>query len=208
MKKLLKKLSQSEDRFDDLVTCARGVLFNRSRLFRSSMVSYKNTGRLEINGRLDLGFLTNRMNLDPRAKGVLRIYDDGSFLVHGYARIARSCKVYVAGKLAIGDRSYINPGTMIFARTSVSIGSGCAISWNCEIIDDDFHHVESKTESSAPISIGNNVWIGSHTSVLKGVTIGDGAIIGSRSVVTRDVPANCLAVGQPAKVIRHDVQWR
>lgn len=148
------------------------------------------------------------MGLDPNAHGVLRIYEEGALSIEGYVRIARSSKVYVAGQLTIGDRTYINAGTMVFARTSVAIGSGCAISWGCEIIDDDFHGIEAAESTSKPIIIGDNVWIGSHSSVLKGVTIGDGAIIGSRAVVTRDIPPRTLAVGCPAKVVKTDVTWQ
>lgn len=208
MRKLLNKLSRSEDPLDDVLTCIRGVLLSRATLFRSRKVHFKNSGQLQIDGRLDLGFLTNRVNLTPNANGVLRIYEQGSFIVHGYARIARSCKVYVAGELTIGDRTYINPGTMIFARTTVSIDSGCAISWDCEILDDDFHHVNEAATSASPITIGDNVWIGSRTSILKGVTIGDGAVIGTRSVVTKDVPAHSLAVGNPARVIKQNITWQ
>lgn len=128
--------------------------------------------------------------------------------VKGFARVARSAKIFVAGKLEIGHKTYINPGTLIFARTTIQIGEGCAISWNCEIIDDDFHKVIPSDESAKPIRIGDRVWIGSNCSILKGVTIGSGAIIGSRSVVTRDVPAGCLAIGAPAKVVRKDVSWQ
>lgn len=58
-----------------------------------------------------------------------------------------------------------------------------------------------------PVEIGNNVWIGVGATILKGVTIGDGAIIAAGSVVTKDIPARCLAAGVPAKVIKTDVEW-
>ena len=183
------------------------MLFSRAKLFRSRKVDYKNTGALKIDGRLYFGFLTNRVGLDPNARGVLRIHDNGTLSIDGLVRIARSCKVYVAGDLSVGDGTYINPGTMIFARTSITIGSGCAISWDCEIIDDDFHRLNAAENTAAPISIGDNVWVGSHCSILKGVSIGDGAVIGSRAVVTRDVPARALVVGSPAKIVRTDVSW-
>ena len=59
----------------------------------------------------------------------------------------------------------------------------------------------------APIVIGDHVWIGTNAIVLKGVTIGDGAVIAAGAVVTRDVPAHSLAAGVPARVIRSDVHW-
>ena len=58
-----------------------------------------------------------------------------------------------------------------------------------------------------PISIGNHVWIGINVTILKGVKIGDGAIIAAGAVVTRDVPERCLAAGVPARVIKNNVSW-
>lgn len=57
-------------------------------------------------------------------------------------------------------------------------------------------------EIAKPITVGNNVWIGAHSTVLAGVTIGDNAVIGAGSVVTRDIPANVVAVGVPCRVMR------
>ena len=60
---------------------------------------------------------------------------------------------------------------------------------------------------TAPIEIGSNVLIGRRSMIMKGVKIGDGSVIAAGSVVTRDVPAKCLAAGVPARVIRQDIQW-
>ncbi len=57
-------------------------------------------------------------------------------------------------------------------------------------------------ENFASVKIGNNVWLGSEVTILKGVTIGDNAVIGAKSLVTKNIPANCIAAGVPAKVIR------
>ncbi|OJW15386.1 MAG: hypothetical protein BGO48_13360 [Mucilaginibacter sp. 44-25] len=124
--------------------------------------------------------------------------------------MARDCKVYVPGKLTIGDGTYINPGSMIFARTSIHIGQGCAISWNCELIDDDMHSLlegDSKLPSAKPITIGEHVWIGANSKILKGVNIGNGAIVAAGSIVTKDVPDGALVGGVPAKVIKYNVNW-
>ena len=60
----------------------------------------------------------------------------------------------------------------------------------------------AKLEAAAPIAIGDNVWLGGGTIVLPGVTIGDDSVIGAGAVVTKDVPADVLAVGNPARVVR------
>lgn len=106
----------------------------------------------------------------------------------------------------IGSRTYINRNSEIHCATSVTIGEDCAIAWGVVILDNDAHSING-AYSRAPVRIGNHVWIGQGARVLKGVTIGDGAIVGLGAVVTRDVPARTLVVGQPARVVREDVEW-
>ena len=57
----------------------------------------------------------------------------------------------------------------------------------------------------APIIIGENVWIGSHVRICKGVTIGDNSVVAANSVVTKDVPANCIVAGNPAKIVKTEI---
>lgn len=108
--------------------------------------------------------------------------------------------------ISIGDNSYINQRTEIKCMSSVTIGDNTAIAWDCSIMDTDYHSINGQ-EISRPVKIGNHVWVGCKSVILKGVTISDGAIIAAGSVVTKDVPANCLVAGVPAKVIRRDVYW-
>jgi acetyltransferase-like isoleucine patch superfamily enzyme len=75
------------------------------------------------------------------------------------------------------------------------------------IMDTDFHRVDGRPSGDAAVSIGNRVWIGVGAKILKGVTVGDGAIVAAGSVVTRDVPAATLVAGNPARVIREQVSW-
>lgn len=113
-------------------------------------------------------------------------------------------------KLSIGDHTYINRSSSIDCTLSVTIGDLCAISDNVQILDSDFHVVSTGNYTSVacqPITIGNHVWIGRSAIILKGVTIGDGAIIGAGSVVTRSVPPKCLVAGIPARIIKENVEW-
>ncbi|MBI1202275.1 MAG: acyltransferase [Rhodopseudomonas sp.] len=102
-------------------------------------------------------------------------------------------------------------GTSITARSkAIRIGAGTLVGPNVVIVDADFHAiwppdaraVSPAIESDADVTIGRNVWIGMGSMILKGVTIGDGAVIAAGSVVTRDVAANSLAGGLPARFIR------
>lgn len=109
--------------------------------------------------------------------------------------------------ISIGNKTYINNRTEIKCQNKVTIGNKCAISWDVVIMDTDYHSVDDKPYIS-PVLIGNHVWIGCKAIILKGVNIGDGAIIAAGSVVTKDVPANCLVAGNPARIIKENVSWK
>ena len=102
-------------------------------------------------------------------------------------------------------------GTAITARScTISIGKDTMVGPNCVITDSDFHahwpaetrHIEPAFELDRGISIGANVWIGMNSLILKGVTIGDGAIVAAGSVVVRDVPPKAVVAGVHAKVVK------
>lgn len=111
------------------------------------------------------------------------------------------------GNIRIGNRVALN-GTSVTSRRSVQIGDGTMIAANVVIIDADLHRQWPPDtrmrfpDSGVPVTIGRNVWIGMGTMVLKGSTIGDNSIIGAGSVVTSNVPANVVAAGNPARVLR------
>ncbi|MEO6715094.1 MAG: acyltransferase [Mycobacteriales bacterium] len=109
--------------------------------------------------------------------------------------------------LSIGNRTYINRRTEITCEQSVSIGDNCAISWDVLITDTDYHQLGGG-DPAAPVVIGDHVWIGARAMVLKGVTIGDGAVVAAGSIVTRDVEPGALVAGNPARQLRDDVTWK
>ncbi len=110
--------------------------------------------------------------------------------------------------IKIGNGTAIGDRTEIHAGESVTIGNDTVISWDCNILDRDYHKLCSDTEVIKPVTIGNNVWIGCNVLILKGVKIGDGAVVGAGSVVTKDVPEKALVAGNPAKIIKENVEWR
>lgn len=106
----------------------------------------------------------------------------------------------------LGENVFINFNCVLLDCSKITIGDNCMIAPGCQILT-AYHPLEAKLRNSgrelaAPITIGNNVWLGAGVIVLPGVTIGDGAVIGAGSIVTKSVPANSLAVGNPARVIR------
>jgi len=106
--------------------------------------------------------------------------------------------------LSIGAGTFINCGTVISVRYGVSIGKNCQIATQVVVMDSDFHGVSDRetVEKPSPIVLEDDVWLATRAIVLKGVRIGKGAVVAAGSVVTKDVPANTLVGGVPAKVIK------
>jgi acetyltransferase-like isoleucine patch superfamily enzyme len=114
-------------------------------------------------------------------------------------------------RLSIGPRTIVGWDTRIMAATEVRIGARCMVSWNCNIFDSIGHRlwlVESgESEIEAPITIGDDVLIGPHSIIMKGVTIGNNSVIGAGSVVRKDVPPNSLVYGNPARRVATVERW-
>ncbi|MDB5012127.1 MAG: acetyltransferase with multiple hexapeptide repeat domain [Daejeonella sp.] len=123
--------------------------------------------------------------------------------------IDRSCHILVPQQLQIGDNTSISSYCTIYAAFGVYIGKNCLISSNCGISSINhiqnslIRHVDDENINySKPVYIGNNVWVGMNACILPGVHIGENSIIGSGSVVTKNVPANEIWVGNPARFVR------
>ena len=109
-------------------------------------------------------------------------------------------------RIQIGDGTAFSNNVSVVSRIGVTIGARCLVGDAVMIVDADFHGISPEERrqvgDAAPVLIGDNVWLGSRVIVLKGVTIGEGAVIAAGSVVTRDIPARVVAGGVPAKVIK------
>ena len=118
---------------------------------------------------------------------------------------------WIEGQLIIGNNVGMS-STAIVCKHDIEIGDNVTIGGNTVIYDTDFHAIDSAVRTNklqdgqhakwGKVKINNNVFIGAHTSILKGVTIGENAIIGACSVVTKNIPANEMWAGNPAKFIR------
>ncbi|MER6033969.1 sugar O-acetyltransferase [Streptomyces sp. NPDC001835] len=108
--------------------------------------------------------------------------------------------------ISVGARTFVNYNLTALDVAAITIGEDCQIGPNVQLLTPT-HPLEpqprrDKLEAARPIVIGDNVWIGGGAIVLPGVTIGDNSVVGAGAVVTKDVPANVVAVGNPARVVR------
>ncbi len=141
---------------------------------------------------------------------VIRLDEDAHMLVKGKWSIYYGGDIicFKGARLQIGS-GFCNCNVKIRCTNSITIGENVKISHDVTIMDSDAHFIEySGYQPTKPVEIGNNVWVGSRVTILKGVKIGDGSIIGAGSVVTRSIPERCIAVGNPAVVIKENIVWR
>lgn len=143
---------------------------------------------------------------------VIRVRPAGRFRCDGVVSLQRGVRVVVdAGELEIGHGTNVNGLTKILVGESVRIGADCTLSWNCQILDHDFHAITvdgSERASSAPVVLGDRVWVGTGAIILKGVRIGSDAVIAAGAVVTRDVEPNTVVGGSPARLLGRVDSWR
>lgn len=191
--------------FDKRITSSstkRHILF-----YKGALLSMKENSTIELNANLSIGEkrvkgnnISTRIQMDKWTKLTI----NGQFKVNegSYIWITRS------GHLTLNG-GFINEGVTITCATNIYIGKGANIARGAVIRDFDGHYIEDLNYRTAkPIHIGDHVWIGYDAMILKGVTIGEGAIIAARAVVTKDVPPYSIVAGNPAKVIRQNIKWR
>ena len=133
-------------------------------------------------------------------KGLLGHVADDEFIIN------QPFRCDYGKQISIGKRFFANFNFTVLDEAHVTIGDNCFIGPNVSIYtachSTDPVERNSRQEWAKPVNIGNNVWIGGSVTILPGVTIGDNVTIGAGSVVTRDIPSNSVAVGNPCKVVK------
>lgn len=124
----------------------------------------------------------------------------------GYFNIEKPFRCDYGYNIEIGDNFFANYNFVVLDVGKVKIGDNVQIAPNVSLYTAGHPlHPDSRNsgyEYGIDITIGNNVWLGGNVCVMPGVTIGDNAVIGAGAVVTKDIPANAVAVGNPAKVVK------
>jgi len=153
----------------------------------------------------------------------LKSKEPGAVVLGNHVSVYAGCSFAIGenGKCTVGNFTLLN-GAIIMAEERIDIGSHCLISWSVGIADSDFHPLEPAQRlidaqvlapffkdrpprpklKTAPVKIGDNVWIGMGAVVLKGVTIGDNSVVAAGAIVTKSVPANSIVAGNPAEVVK------
>ena len=138
------------------------------------------------------------------------ICSDSRFTALGVDRRSVLRTLRPGARIVIGDDVGMS-GVVICAAKEVSIGSSCLFGANVTVVDTDFHPVAPSGRAHctdwdriaiAPVCIESNVFVGAYSLILKGVTIGENSVIGAGSVVVGNIPSNCIAAGNPCRVIR------
>lgn len=175
--------------------------------FKKSNFQLVKSSKIILNGSLnfsdnDISGSTRQSNLRMDKNSILEIKN--FFSIYYGADII----LFKNSKLILGS-GFFNSNIKIRCHEKIEIGENVAISHDVTIMDSDAHEgLWEGYEKTKPIKIGNHVWIGTRVTILKGVTIGDNAIIAAGSVVTKDVPNNTIVAGVPAKVIKTNINWK
>lgn len=169
-----------------------------------------------IGKELEITHRTNVKLVDGSNKNDVIIHDKAALI---------SCSVTSSnnGKIELGEYCKLGPGCVIMSANNVKIGAYTAIAINVTITDNNNHPLNpefrkfmrttphgsdarsQRHSDSAPIVIGENCWIGQNVRIQKGVTIGNNSIVAANSIVTKSIPENCIAAGNPARVVKTDI---
>lgn len=187
------------------------------------LIRWGRPDRVVMGERTRLEAINVDVRVDPQPRPYVRIGSESH--VGGTFVFERGL-----GEITIGDRSSIGGGSLLICTqdAGIHIGSNVMLSWNVTVIDSNSHALDPdirvndafdwlagvetgrmghykdwSSVSSAPVYIEDGAWIGFGSSIMKGVTIGRGAVVASNSVVTKDVPAGAIAAGNPARIVGH-----
>lgn len=173
---------------------------------RNVIIQLDKNALLNIKGRLDLG---ERQMKKTRQQTRLLVEKNAKLTVNARFAVYEGSYIRVIkGGHLILNSGFINENVQITCGDTIEIGAGCVIGRDVVIRSFDGHTIQQYGyQISAPIKIGEHVWIGQGATILKGVDIGDGAIIAANAIVTKDVPAHCIVAGNPAKVVKENINW-
>jgi len=163
-------------------------------------------------GMISIGYGEVSIFDKKRSRSIWHV--SGKVIFKGEAYIGHGSKISVNqnGLLELGVNFTISAESSIIVNKHIKFGNNCLIAWDCLIMDTDFHKIRNMkgeiVNPSEPIVIGNNVWIGCRSIILKGTKTSDNSIIGANSMLNKDISANeGLFIGNPAILIKKGYTW-
>ncbi len=173
-------------------------------------------GRLIIRGPLRTGLVLIGFGSVPvfdryKSRSVWNV-GGGTVIFEGRAKLGHGCRIGSGGVLTMGKNFQVTAETTIICEEKITFGNDVLCSWQCQIMDTDFHQIieEGKEpKKSSPVTIGNHVWIGSRVIINKGAEIADNSVVAAGSVVAgRFSESNILLAGIPAAIRKTNIDWR
>ncbi|MEZ8129172.1 acyltransferase [Enterovibrio norvegicus] len=180
-------------------------------LFHRLLFTLRNKVKVQSGNVINLASSTRirQCHISIKGKGNTLTVDDGANL--------RGVQIELNGNncsLTIGKYSVIGEGCYLSARengTTLSIGENCMFSRNVKVMSSDGHDIlcaNKRINPAKSITIGSRVWLADSSVILKGCCIGSDSIVGIGSIVTKSIPKQCIAAGNPARIIKNNIHWQ
>ena len=178
----------------------------RNVSLHNAIIDSESQENVTVKGHLVLG---DKHKQGYNRSTILRIGKNARLSVEGSFRFyfGWDVQIFDNGFLELNS-GFCNSDTKIRCKNRIVIGKDVAIAHDVLIMDCDGHDVNGEKDTGKPIIIGNHVWIGSKSIILKGVELGNNVVVAAGSVVTKSFPANVVIAGNPAKIIRENYEWR
>ena len=183
------------------------------KIYHKTYIRIRNTAELKLGGRVTIGSPLSKLAMVSCLPTNLYFGYGSKINIGSSVSIGPGVNIIVKDNadLSIGENSYFTSDMHIEAVNKIEIGKGCAISWGVTIIDDHHHQLlddKNKIKQPEMISIKDHVWIGCNVTILKGTQIGNNCVVGAGSVVKGVFPDNVLLAGNPARIIKQDINWK
>ena len=177
----------------------------------SFMQKIRNKIRISSSSKIELGNNLKIVGSNITIKGTNNslIIDDNSIIRNSSLEIiGENCKIHIKSGCMIGDNSYL---VVKEANVNLIIGKECGLSRNVKIMTSDGHPIYQdgkRINHAKDVVLEDNIWVADNVTILKGVHIGENSVLGIESLVTKSVPKNSIAAGNPGKVVKENITWK
>lgn len=192
----------------NLLNTIRAKIKYKSNILIYKKCNYKVAKTANMNIKNKVCIARIRGNINPRSSTFI-MEENSKLIVENKYSFYTGCTLKVGKNALLKMKSGVmNVDAKIYCLEKIEMGEHVFIGENVIIRDSDEHYIDSSKPKSKPIKIGDNVWIGMGAMILKGVTIGNGAVIAAGSVVTKDVEAYTMVAGVPAVTKKGKIKWK